>query len=105
MTTEGFMGWYLQRSRFAQTCGRISIHFFIGGLEDAELGKKVVLAVTHSPTLNTDSLLQKLKANDKLDAYECPKSILVFDEFVETDSGKIKRMETLKLKPKQILDL
>jgi hypothetical protein len=29
MTTEGFMGWYLQRSRFAQTCGRISIHFFI----------------------------------------------------------------------------
>ena len=83
----------------------LSIHFFIGGLEDAELGKKVVLAVKHSPTLNTDSLLQKLKANDKLDAYECPKSILVFDEFVETDSGKIKRMETLKLKPKQILDL
>ena len=41
----------------------------------------------------------------RIENFECPKSIYVFDEFSETNSGKIKRKETLNTKPNQVLDL
>lgn len=83
----------------------LSTHFFIGGREDKELGQKVVLALRYSKTLNVESLVEKIKSFDRLEAYECPRQVLIFPDFIETDSGKIKRKQTLALEPLQTLDL
>jgi O-succinylbenzoic acid--CoA ligase len=83
----------------------LSLHFFIGGVADAELGQKVILAIKRTPSLDLNSLIEKIKNHNRLENFECPKSIYVFDEFSETNSGKIKRKETLNTKPNQVLDL
>jgi len=83
----------------------LSLHFFIGGVADAELGQKVILSINRAPSLYLNSLIEKIKNHNRLENFECPKSIYVFDEFSETNSGKIKRKETLNTKPNQVLDL
>jgi O-succinylbenzoic acid--CoA ligase len=83
----------------------LSTHFFIGGINDKELGEKVVLALRYSKTLNVQSIIDKIKSFDRLESYEFPKTILVLPDFVETDSGKIKRKQTLTIEPLEVLDL
>jgi len=83
----------------------LNMNFFIGGILDETLGEKVILAIKYSPSLKLDKILEKIKELSKLETYEIPKSILIFPDFVETDSGKIKRKKTLSLDPISVLDL
>jgi O-succinylbenzoic acid--CoA ligase len=83
----------------------LSVPFFIGGIEDEDLGEKVILALRYSKSLDTEQVIDQIKSFDRLDPYECPKAILVFPDFVETDSGKIKRKQTLAITPLETLDL
>jgi len=62
--------------------------FFIAGLPDESLGEKVVLVV------EGDEINISL---DVLDKFEKPKGIYFLPEFVETESGKVNRNETLTL--------
>lgn len=83
----------------------LSIHYFIGGVADESLGEKVILAVKHSSSLQLDKILEKVKNCETLANYEVPKSIIVFPDFVETESGKIRRKQTLLLDFVSVLDL
>jgi O-succinylbenzoic acid--CoA ligase len=83
----------------------LSIHYFIGGVADESLGEKVILAVKHSSSLQLDKILEKVKNCETLANYEVPKSIIVFPDFVETESGKIRRKQTLLLDSVSVLDL
>ena len=83
----------------------ISAHFFIGGIADDELGEKVILALKHSASIDLDQLTDRIKKCKSLEPFECPKSIVIFSNFMETDSGKIRRKETLLQDPVKVLDL
>lgn len=62
--------------------------FFIAGLPDDYLGEKVVLVVEG----------EKMEVTvDELDKFEQPKEIFFLPKFIETNSGKIQRRDTLKL--------
>jgi len=67
----------------------IDVPFFIAGQPDEQLGEKLVLIVESKPFELPD--FSKL-----LDRYEIPKQVFFIDRFVRTDSGKIKRAETLR---------
>ena len=62
--------------------------FFIAGKSDKSLGERVVLFVEGN---------EMEISFDLLDKYEQPKEIYFLPNFVETESGKIKRDETVKL--------
>ncbi|MDP6628144.1 MAG: o-succinylbenzoate synthase [Candidatus Marinimicrobia bacterium] len=62
--------------------------FFIAGAPDESFGQKVVLVVEGSEI--EFSL-------DSLEKYEKPKEIYFVSEFVETDSGKVRRKDTFSL--------
>ncbi|MBC8321986.1 MAG: O-succinylbenzoic acid--CoA ligase, partial [Candidatus Marinimicrobia bacterium] len=62
--------------------------YFIAGIPDNSLGEKVVLVV-EGDEMDISFL--------KLDKYEQPKEIYFIPQFVETESGKIKRDEIVKL--------
>lgn len=83
----------------------LTVPFFIGGVKDEELGEKVVLALRYSKALNTKKVISQIKGYSRLALYEQPKTLMVFPDFVETDSGKIKRKQTLSITPLEILDL
>jgi O-succinylbenzoic acid--CoA ligase len=62
--------------------------YFITGLPDESLGEKVVLVIEG----------EKMKISfNRLDSYEKPKQIIYCQNFKMTQSGKIRRKETLKL--------
>jgi O-succinylbenzoic acid--CoA ligase len=69
--------------------------FFCGALPDVRTGEKLVLAIEMENLSNKDKqeLIQVLSGLDKL---KRPKSILLFDRFERTGTGKIKRKETLQ---------
>lgn len=83
----------------------LSTHYFIAGIADEILGEKIIIAVKYSPSLDLGKLIQKIKKCESLEDYEFPKSIVVLPDFVETDSGKIRRKETLLIDPVKVLDL
>ncbi|MCH7612185.1 MAG: hypothetical protein IIB95_02675 [Candidatus Marinimicrobia bacterium] len=62
--------------------------FFITGLPDESLGEKIVLLVEGNET--------KISF-DQLGKYEKPKEINFIHKFVETESGKVCRQETINL--------
>ena len=69
---------------------KINNRFFIASEKDNTLGERVVLVIEGKEnSLNASAL------ND-LSSYYKPKVVYYVDEFVATDSGKIKRIETLK---------
>jgi len=63
--------------------------YFISGVPDKSLGEKVVLLVEGNETELSFQHLEK---------YERPKEIYFIPEFVETESGKVNRMGTFKMK-------
>lgn len=69
---------------------KISQRFFITGLPDAILGTKVVLVIEGEEREIPKSIFSSL------DKYEKPKAIIFVSEFVETETKKINRIETLK---------
>ncbi|MDH5475427.1 MAG: AMP-binding protein [Cyclobacteriaceae bacterium] len=81
-------------NRIAQLFLEHQIHqrFFMYGIDDELLGQKAVLMI-EGVKLETIDLLQLLTRH--LDKYQCPKSILYVDRFAETETGKIKRKETI----------
>lgn len=69
----------------------IGKRFFVYGLPDDSLGEKLVLVIESEPfTLHDD-------AYTDLDKYEKPKEVFFVPKFIETDTGKVKRAETLKV--------
>ncbi len=69
--------------------------FFIAGLADDKLGEQLVLIIEGH--LDTNKLLHELRESKKLDPYEIPKAVYTIPKFVESNSGKIRRAETLGL--------
>lgn len=70
--------------------GKIPYRFFVIGKPDASLGEKLVLVIESSPYEIDTALF------DGLDKYEKPKEILFVPKFSETETGKIKRGDTIK---------
>ena len=69
---------------------KIPNRFFITGLPDAVLGTKVVLVIEGKEQKIAPSIF------DILNKFEKPKDILFLTEFVETETKKINRIQTLE---------
>ena len=69
---------------------KIPNRFFIAGLPDAVLGTKVVLVI--------EGMEQKIAPSifEILDKFEKPKEVFFVSEFMETETKKINRIQTLK---------
>lgn len=67
----------------------ITERFFISSRSDEILGEKVVLVIESETNNFGDEIFKNL------DKYEMPKEIKVISQFVDTDTGKINRNETL----------
>ncbi|HSD13857.1 MAG TPA: AMP-binding protein [Flavobacterium sp.] len=70
--------------------GKIPHRFFVIGKPDNSLGEKLVLVIESSPYEIGSS------AFDGLDKFEKPKEIVFVPKFSETETGKIKRADTIK---------
>ena len=68
----------------------ITQRFFVGGIPDEKLGEKVVLVVEGEECEIDQGIFETLTK------YEKPKSVFFITEFLETETGKIKRKEILK---------
>jgi len=69
--------------------------FFVAGMSDEKLGEKLVLVVEGE--IDSARMLQTLKENENLERFEVPKEIYAIPYFKETNTGKIKRKENLRL--------
>lgn len=69
----------------------IAQRFFVYGLPDDALGQKLVLVIEGEPFVPDDGFYTLF------DKYEKPKEIICIPKFAETETGKVKRAETLKL--------
>lgn len=72
----------------------IKNRFFVTGIPDEKLGKKLVLFVEGE---EDSILLQKIRLQIKLSKFEIPKAIYFLPEFIETENDKLHRSKTLKL--------
>jgi O-succinylbenzoic acid--CoA ligase len=74
----------------------IHARFFVSGIPDARLGSKLVMVIEgNSIDQNDNPLREILKLS--LQSFEVPKTFLTCRRFKETQTGKINRIETLKL--------
>ena len=69
--------------------------FFVAGLPDEKFGQRLVLIVEGE--IDSESMLGHIKKNVTLGKFEVPKAIFQLPQFVRTDTGKIRRTETLEL--------
>lgn len=69
--------------------GKIENRFFVAGIPDTILGEKLVLVIEGKEQAIDPTIF------DVLDKYEKPKEIRFVSKFIETESGKIKRKETV----------
>jgi len=78
----------------------ISTRFFVAGILDEILGKKLILVVERqsSKTSKFQSLLrEKINNLETLSKFQKPKEIYFIPEFIETKTGKIQRKKNLEL--------
>ncbi len=73
----------------AKLSDKIKQRFFVIGIPDEKLGEQVLIVIEGKPTLFDDLIFENL------DPYEKPKSIRFVTKFIETESGKVMRKETL----------
>ncbi len=73
----------------------IAQRFFVAGIQDTILGQKLILVVEGENDVK--KLLEDIAALSSIKKYEIPKEAFLLPYFVETDTGKIKRTETLGL--------
>lgn len=73
----------------------IKSRFFVAGIPDAYLGQKLILVVEGD--IDGNQLSQDIKSLNSISKYEIPKEIFNVPKFVETGSGKVNRVETLRL--------
>ncbi len=71
----------------------IHTRFFVVGVPDEKLGEKLVLIIESS---SAPKLSKQDFRNCNLTRFEQPKIVVALPTFVETSSGKINRMQTLK---------
>jgi O-succinylbenzoic acid--CoA ligase len=71
----------------------ISTPFFISSLPDNYLGQKVILVIEEQRVIT----LTKEAFSAILNPYEIPKEFFILPKFIRTTSGKINRLETIKL--------
>ncbi len=69
--------------------------FFVAGIPDDKLGEKLVLLIEGED--DSERLLQSITSFGNLERFEIPKKVFTLSSFVETDTGKIRRLESLKL--------
>ena len=78
--------------------GKLSLHinkpFFIASEEDEALGELVILIIESEKQLQLEDFSEAFQT---LSGYEKPKKIDSIPSFIYTETGKIKRAETLKL--------
>ncbi|WP_457611043.1 AMP-binding protein [Lutibacter sp.] len=78
----------------------VSQRFFVAGIKDEVLGEKLILIIEKLVTEQSQSekmILNSLKNLQSLAKYEIPKEIYFLKEFIETETKKINRKETLKM--------
>ncbi len=68
----------------------ISNRFFVAGVQDEVLGERLVLVV------EGEQQLIDFSKTESLTKYETPKQVYFIDAFIETETKKIQRTETLK---------
>ncbi len=73
----------------------INNRYFLAGVKDAKLGTKLVLVMEGATQPTETAIIDELKKS--LSKYEVPKAIFFVPNFVETQTQKINRTETLKL--------
>lgn len=73
----------------------ISQRFFVAGLPDKKLGQKLVIVVEGK--MDKKEVRQLLNTAKGLSKYQIPKTVFVVPEFLETETGKIRRSKTLEL--------
>jgi len=78
---------------------RLRNRFFIFGLPDERLHQKVTLLVEGSPFPKDVQVKIEMKLEEKLDRYQTPKELKFISSFLETENGKVKRLETANLIP------
>lgn len=69
--------------------------FFITSLPDSKLGEQLVLVIEGA--VNENDVLKKITSSALLSKYEVPRLIKTIPLFLRTDSGKVKRKETMTL--------
>ena len=72
----------------------ISNRYFIHGLKDEILGKKVVLFIEGE---QFDTVGISAQFNQSLDKYQIPKEYIFIDQFAETENGKLNRSGSIAL--------
>jgi len=73
----------------------ISNRFFVTGFSDGKLGQKLVLIIEGKTDI--ELLSQKIASLSSLKKFEIPKEIHLLPEFIETETGKIRRKENAEL--------
>ncbi|WP_299324954.1 AMP-binding protein [uncultured Maribacter sp.] len=79
----------------AKLSNSIDQPFFITSLPDAKLGEQLVLVI--EGVVNENDVLNKITSSTLLSKYEVPRQIKTIPVFLRTDSGKVKRKETMTL--------
>jgi len=72
----------------------IKKRFFVAGIPDDFLGEKLVLFIEGD---ENDEIFMQVKQLQTLSKFEIPKAAYFIEQFVETPTNKIQRVETLKL--------
>ena len=75
----------------AKLFNKIKERFFVIGIPDEKLGEQVLIVIEGKPAIFDDSVFENLPL------YEKPKAIRFVPKFFETESGKVKRKDTLLL--------
>ncbi|MCF8415515.1 MAG: AMP-binding protein [Crocinitomicaceae bacterium] len=73
----------------------IDCPFFVSAVEDQSLGQKVILVIEGIESIR----MNKIILAELLPKFQVPKEVVYFNEFVRTASGKINRIESMKLYP------
>jgi O-succinylbenzoic acid--CoA ligase len=74
--------------------GIMDNRFFVAGIPDETLGEKLILLVEGK---KDTSIIEKVKQIEELYKYEVPKKVYFLNSFVETATGKVNRIKTVKL--------
>lgn len=76
----------------------INTRFFVSAIDDAQLGKKLILLIEDSEEkIDTLQLSKTIKDSEELSKFEIPKAICTLQNFVETNTGKLQRAKTVAL--------
>ena len=73
----------------AKLSDKIKQRFFVIGIPDEKLGEQVLIVIEGKPAIFDDSVFENLPL------YEKPKAIRFVPKFIETESGKVNRKDTL----------